>query len=34
MLAYAYSVLQQQDNSPTPFERLLLRDRAIVAIAL
>src|SRR5262249_34689539 len=34
MLAYAYNLLQQQDNSPTPFERLLRRDRAIVGIAL
>ena len=34
MLAHAYSLLQQQDNSPTPFERLLRRDRAIVGIAL
>jgi hypothetical protein len=34
MLAYAYSLLEQQDNSPTPFERLLRRDRAIVGIAL
>ena len=34
MLAYAYNLLQRQDNGPTPFERLLRRDRAIVAIAL
>src|SRR5262245_47565398 len=31
MLACAYSL---QHNSPTPFERLLRRDRAIVSIAL
>jgi predicted metal-binding membrane protein len=34
MLACAYNLLQQQDNSPTPFDRLLRRDRTIVAIAL
>jgi len=34
MLAYAYNLLQRQDNNPTPFERLLRRDRAIVGIAL
>jgi predicted metal-binding membrane protein len=34
MLAYAYNFLQRQDNGPTPFERLLRRDRAIVGIAL
>jgi predicted metal-binding membrane protein len=34
MLAYAYNFLQRQDNGPTPFERLLRRDRAIVCIAL
>ena len=32
MLAYAYKFLQ--DHGPTPFERLLRRDRAIVGIAL
>jgi hypothetical protein len=34
MLAFAYNLLQQQDNSPTPFDWLLRRDRTIVAIAL
>jgi len=34
MLAYAYNSLQRQDHGPTPFERLLRRDRAIVCIAL
>ena len=34
MLAYAYNFLQRQDHGPTPFERLLRRDRAIVGIAL
>ena len=34
MLAYAYNFLQRQDNGPTPFERLLRRDRTIVGIAL
>src|SRR5262245_41704721 len=34
MLASAYNLLQWQDNNPTPFERLLRRDRAIVSIAL
>ena len=34
MLASAYNVLHWQDNHPTPFERLLRRDRAIVGIAL
>ena len=34
MLAYAYNFLQRQDRGPTPFERLLQRDRAIVSIAL
>jgi predicted metal-binding membrane protein len=34
MLACAYNFLQRQDNGPTPFERLLRRDRTIVAIAL
>jgi predicted metal-binding membrane protein len=34
MLAYAYNPLQRQDNSPTPFDRLLRRDRAIVGTAL
>ena len=33
MLAYAY-LHHWQDNSPTPFERLLRQDRAIVGIAL
>ena len=33
MPAYAY-LHHWQDNSPTPFERLLQRDRAIVGIAL
>ena len=32
MLAYAYNL--RRDNGPTPFERLLRRDRAIVGIAL
>ena len=34
MLAYALSVLHGQNNNPTPFERLLRRDRTIVSIAL
>jgi predicted metal-binding membrane protein len=34
MFAYAYNFLQRQDHGPTPFERLLRRDRAIVGIAL
>src|SRR5262245_56212101 len=34
MLAYAYNLLQWQDNNPTPFERLLRRDRVVVSIAL
>ena len=34
MLAYAYNFLLRQDHGPTPFERLLRRDRAIVGIAL
>ena len=34
MLASAYNLLQRQDNGPTPFERLLRRDRTIVSIAL
>ena len=34
MLAYAYNFLHWQGNNPTPFERLLRRDRAVVAIAL
>jgi predicted metal-binding membrane protein len=34
MLADAYKFLQRQDHGPTPFERLLRRDRAIVGIAL
>ena len=34
MLAYAYNFLQRQDHDPTPFERLLRRDGAIVGIAL
>src|SRR5215831_13109064 len=34
MLASAYNLLHWQDNNPTPFERLLRRDRAIVGIAL
>jgi predicted metal-binding membrane protein len=34
MLAYAYNFLERQDLGPTPFERLLRRDRAIVGIAL
>ena len=34
MLAYAYNFLERQDHGPTPFERLLRRDRAIVGIAL
>src|SRR5262249_17010926 len=34
MLAYAYDLLQRRDHGPTPFERLLQRDRAIVGIAL
>src|SRR6187551_3002441 len=34
MLAYAYNFLQRQDHGPTPFERLLRRDRTIVGIAL
>src|SRR5215471_9737396 len=33
-VAGAHNLLQRQDNGPTPFERLLRRDRAIVAIAL
>src|SRR6516162_9171051 len=34
MFAYAYNFLQRQDHGPTPFERLLRRDRAIVGTAL
>src|SRR5262249_9488891 len=34
MLTYAYNLLHWQDNGPTPFERLLRRDRVIVGIAL
>src|SRR6187455_1722264 len=34
MLSYALSVLHGQNNNPTPFERLLRRDRTIVSIAL
>src|SRR6516225_7860640 len=34
MLTYAYNHLQWQDNNPTPFERLLRRDRVIVGTAL
>src|SRR5262245_12380623 len=34
MLAYADNFLHRQDNGPTPFERLLRRDRVIVGIAL
>jgi predicted metal-binding membrane protein len=34
MFAYAYNFLQRQDHGPTPFERLLRRDRTIVGIAL
>jgi predicted metal-binding membrane protein len=34
MLAYAYDLLQRRDNGPTPFERLLRRDRVIVGTAL
>jgi len=34
MLTYAYNFLPRQDNGPTPFERLLRRDRVIVGIAL
>src|SRR5262249_27108900 len=34
MLTYAYNLPHWQDNGPTPFERLLRRDRVIVGIAL
>src|SRR5215813_1225789 len=34
MLASAYNALHWQDHGPTPFERLLRRDRAILGIAL
>src|SRR5215468_7719179 len=34
MLTYVYNLLQWQDNNPTPFERLLRRDRVVVSIAL
>jgi predicted metal-binding membrane protein len=34
MLAYAYDLPQRRDNGPTPFERLLRRDRVTVGIAL
>jgi predicted metal-binding membrane protein len=34
MLAYASNLLQRQDNRPTPFERLLRRDRVIVGLTL
>src|SRR5215469_11458237 len=34
MLTFAYNLPQWQSNKPTPFERLLRRDRAIVSIAL
>src|SRR5215469_1356436 len=34
MLTYAYNLLQWQDNNPTPFERLMRRDRVVVSIAL
>ena len=34
MLASAYNLLHHRDNRPTPFERLLLRDRAVVCTAL
>jgi predicted metal-binding membrane protein len=34
MLTCAYNLLQQQENGPTPFERLLRRDRVIVGTAL
>src|SRR4026209_1365095 len=34
MLAYVYNFLERQDHGPTPFERLLRRDGAIVGIAL
>src|SRR6516162_6619708 len=34
MLASAYGLLPWQEHGPTPFERLLRRDRVIVGIAL
>ena len=34
MLAYAYDLVQRRDTGPTPFERLLRRDRVIVSTAL
>src|SRR6516162_1014851 len=34
MLTCAYNLQHWQDNNPTPFERLLRRDRTIVGIAL